>query len=294
MKWLFFTLLPLLATFKVTAQGYFSKDRIKTAADSIKFNGFMFLYSAIALIILTVRELPSTQTIIYALILSVLTVCFQCSYALSFKTGAVSLSATIVNFSIVIPILFTIIFQGEKIGFFKITGFILVVVAILLMPSNDTDESSKKGIRTSKKWFFFIIIATISTGLCSLVQNVFAKSQVSGEAEVFTALNYAFSSVLCFAILPILKSKTKEPLYKSDFKINVGLILIGLTLGIYNLCAVLAQAIIPATVYFPTICGLQILTAVIASSIMFKERPSLKQLFGIIATILAVVFINLR
>lgn len=294
MKWFFFTLLPILATFKVTVQGYFSKDRIKTMADSIKFNGFMFLFSAIALIILTVRELPSTQTIIYALTLSVLTVCAQCFYMLAFKTGAVSLSTTIFNFNIVIPILFTIIFRGEKISVFKIIGFVLVAVALLLMPSNDKDESSKKGIRTSKKWFFIIIIATVSVGLSSLVQNIFAKSQVSDEAEVFTALNYVFSSVFCFALLPILKIKVKEPLYKSDLKINVGLILIGLVLGVYNLCNVLAQAIIPATVYFPTICGLQIFTAVITSSIMFKERPSLKQLLGIIATILAVVVINLR
>ena len=294
MKWFFFILLPLLSAFKVTAQGYFSKGRIKTTADSIKFNGFMFMYSAIALILFTVRQLPSTQTIIYALIVSVVTICFQCFYVFAFKSGAVSLSTTIVNFGMVIPILFSILFQNEKINAFKIIGFILFVVAILLLPSKDKAEKGQKGIKTTKKWFVFIIIATLCSGATGVFQNIFAKSSVADEAEVFTALIYVFASILCFAILPLFKSKSQEPLYKSDFKINLGLILIGLALGLGNLCAVLAQIIIPATEYFPTTSGLQILTAVIVTSITFKETPSVKQFIGILLTILAIVVINLR
>ena len=294
MKWLFFTLLPLLCAFKVTTQGYFSKDKIKTIADSIKFNGFMFLYSAIALILFTVRQLPSKETIVFALILSVATISFQCFYVLAFKTGAVSLSTTEVNFGILIPILFSIIFQGEKVSLLKILGFALITGAILLMPSSDKTKTNNSGVKTTKKWFFFITIATICSGLISLLQNVFAKSNVADEAEVFTALSYVFSSVLCFTILPIFRIISKQPLYKSDLKINLGLILIGLALGIYNLCAVLAQVIIPATEYFPTTSGLQILVSVIVSAITFKEVPSIKQRIGILLAILAAIVINLR
>ena len=78
MKWLFFTVLPLLAMFKVTLQGYFTKGKLKTVADSIKLNGFMFMFSALALIALTVRQIPSLETVIFALILSVITIAFQC------------------------------------------------------------------------------------------------------------------------------------------------------------------------------------------------------------------------
>ena len=119
MKWLYFTILPIMSAFKVNAQGYFSKGKLKTTADSVKFNGFMFLFAAIALVVFTVRELPAYQTVLFALCGGAIAVSFQCFYVLSFKTGAVSLSATVANFSAVIPILFSVVVYDEKITLFK-------------------------------------------------------------------------------------------------------------------------------------------------------------------------------
>ena len=293
MQWLFFTILPLLSVFKITAQGYFSKGKINTIADTIKLNGFIFAYSAIALIILTVRQFPSSYTIIFALLVSILTISFQGFYVLAFKTGAVSLSTTIVNFGVTLPIIYSIIFLGEKVTTFMIIGFALIALSLILLPSGDKKPDAK-GIKTTKRWFLFVIAATICTGTINVCQNVFAESNFANEKEVFTALIYVFASILSFILLPLLKIKDKKPLYKSDLKTNVGLILIGLVLGVYNLLLVSALTFIPATVYFPTTSGLQILIAVIVSSITFNERPSLKQIFGIVVTIAAVVIINLQ
>ena len=293
MQWLFFTILPLLSAFKVTAQGYFSKGKINSAADTVKLNGFIFLYSAISLTALTVRQLPSVYTILFALFVSILTISFQCFYVFAFKTGAVSLSTTIVNFGVTLPIIYSIIFLGEKVTTFKIIGFILITIALILLPSGDKKPNAK-GIKTTKRWFLFVIAATLCTGATNVCQNVFASSNFSNEKEVFTALIYAFASIFCFILLPIFKSKIKTPLYKSDIKTNVGLILIGLVLGVYNLLVVSALTFIPATVYFPTTSGLQILTAVIVTSITFKEIPSVKQLIGIAVTVAAVVIINIQ
>lgn len=294
MKWLFFIILPLLAATKATIQGYFSKSKVKSLADTIKFNGFMFLYSSLALIIFTVRQVPTTQTIIYALIVSVLAIAFQSFYVCSFREGAVSLSTTIVNFACAIPVLFSIIFTNASVTIFKIIGFILVAVAIIILPSNNKNPNNKNGIKTTKRWLFLIITATLCSGAINIMQNVFATSAVAYQKAEFNALYFGFASVLCFLMLPILKSKSQTPLYKNDLKINLGLIVIGVVLGLYNLLVVYALEIIPATEYFPTISGLQILTAVIIASITFKEIPSVKQLIGICLTIVAVVFINLQ
>ena len=293
MQWLFFTILPLLSAFKVTAQGYFSKGKVNSVLDTIKLNGFIFLYSAISLTALTVRQLPSVQTVLFALFVSILTIAFQCFYVLAFKSGAVSLSTTIVNFGVALPIIYSIVFLGEKVTTFKIIGFILIALALILLPSGDKNPNSK-GIKTTKRWFLFVIVAMLCTGAINICQNVFASSNVANEKEVFTALIYAFASIICFILLPIFKSKIKAPLYKGDIKTNVGLILIGLVLGVYNLLVVSALTFIPATIYFPTTSGLQILTAVIVSSITFKEFPSIKQIIGIAVTVAAVVIINLQ
>lgn len=300
MKWLFFFLLPALSATKVTVQGYFSKGKVKTTADLIKFNGFLFMFSAIALTIIacfSIKNIPSGQTIIFALVLSLLAISFQCFYVLSFKTGAVSLSTTVANFGIVLPIVFSTLFYNDKLTLFKIIGFVLIACTFILIPSSDKKTNSlkvnKRQLKTSKKWFIFIILATLSTGSASIFQNISAKTPVRNEVEVLTALTYIFATIFSFILLPIVKSKTSQPLYKSDIKVNIGLFIMGITLGLYNMFAIIAQSFIPATEFFPTTSGLNILFAVITTAITFKEIPSFKQFLAIILTIVAVVIINL-
>ena len=291
MKWAFFISLPLLSTFKVITQGFFSRGKIKTLADSIKFNGLMFLFAAVSLIIFNVRQLPSVETILYALALALLSLGFQTFYVLSFKTGAVSLSSTISAFSAVIPIIFSIIVYQETIGLFKYLGFALMAVAIVLMPSSKKDGDPKKGIKTSKKWFLFITITAICSGVATIVQQVFSKSAVANEKDLFTAITFIFAFIFSLILLPIIKGK--QPLFKIDKKVGIGVIFCGLALGFYNLLVVIALSLIPASEFLPTNTGLIILTTVSLSSLVFKEVPSIKQILGIILAIVAVVFINL-
>ena len=292
MKWLFFITLPLLAMIKVTLQSYFSKEKTKTVADSIKFNAFMFTFSALTLIILTVRQIPYSQTIIYALIMSIITVAYQTFYVLAFRSGPVSLSTTIVNFSLIFPVVFSAIFYQETITTYKIIGFILFSISICLMPSNkNKKEKSKLGIRTPKIWFILIIIAALFAGAINIFQQFFSKSAVANQSAEFTALTYVFSAILSFAIYPIIKGK--QPIYKNNKKTILGLFLIGLALGIYNYLVILALTFIPATEYFPTVSGLSTLFTVIVTSITFKEFPSIKQIIGIAATIGAAIIVNI-
>ena len=292
MKWLFFITPPLLSAIKVLSQSYFSRGKVKTLADSIKFNGIMFFFAALSLSIFTVRRLPSLETVLFALIGAILALGFQIFYVASFKSGAVSLSSTVSNFSSVIPIIFSLIVYKEPIGIFKYAGFALMAVAILLMPSsNKANSHAKKGIKTTKKWFIFITLTTLCGGFAAVLQQVFSKSAVANEKELFTAIIYVFSCIFSFSILPFVKGK--EPLYKNDLKSGAGLIISGLALGFYNLLVVSALLFIPASEFFPTNTGLIILTTVVLSSITFKEIPSVKQIIGIICTIAATVVINL-
>lgn len=293
MKWLYLSILPILSTFKINAQGYFSKGKLKTTADYIKFNGFMHFFAAISLIVFTVRELPCYQTILYALCISIIAISFQCFYVLSFKNGAVSLSATIVNFSLTIPIVFSAIVFNEKITQLKWIGLVLAVIALILISTNSSkNDNSKKGIKITKKWLLFITLATLTSGFSAVIQQSFSRSEFSNQKELFTALMYVFATIFSFILLPFVK-KSNQPLYKSDAKINIGLVFTGLALGFYNLLSVSAMAVIPAGEFFPTLAGLNILISVVISSITFKEFPSIKQWIGIAVMLCAVVLINL-
>ena len=159
------------------------------------------------------------------------------------------------------------------------------------MPSSKKDGDPKKGIKTSKKWFLFITITAICSGVATIVQQVFSKSAVANEKDLFTAITFIFAFIFSLILLPIIKGK--QPLFKIDKKVGIGVIFCGLALGFYNLLVVIALSLIPASEFLPTNTGLIILTTVSLSSLVFKEVPSIKQILGIILAIVAVVFINL-
>lgn len=287
MKWLYLALMPLCSAFKVTAQGYFSKDKLKTTADILKFNAFMSLFAAISLIIFTVRALPSFETVLYALAFGGLSVTFQLVYVNAFKTGPISLTSTICNFSIIISITFSIIAYNEPITPFKIIGFFLIILSFLLIPSTE-----KNGAKTSFKWFFLSILAAVLSGTTNVIQIHFSHSAFSGEKECLNALSYIFSTIICFSIIPFIKGK--QPLYKTDKKLGLALPFIGLALGLYNLFYVCAMEIVPASEFVPSLSALTILVSISMSCITLKEKLSIKQLFGVLTTIGAVIIVNLQ
>lgn len=286
MEIFYISVMPILSAIKLNGQGYFSKGKLNSVADAIKFTAFMFLFASLSLMILTVRALPSSITIMYALLLGALTAGYQIFAAISFRSGPVSLSSTIFNFANIIPITYVAIAFSEPISFLQIIGFIFVVASFILLPSK-----SDSGVKTSKKWLILCIIAVLFSGFFTVVQKMFTVTPFAQEKSQLTAFFYLFASTLCFLLIPFFKKGQK--LYKTDVKLASGLALIGLSLGLYNLCVVSGLEIMPASQFLPTVAGLCILANVISSCIIFKEKLSIKQIIGIFTTICAVVLINL-
>ena len=286
MKWIFLTIMPLLSAFKVTSQGYFSKGKLNSTADMLKFTGYMSLFSALSLIIFTVRALPSFETVIYAFILAISSVSYQSLYSKAFTLGPISLSSTIVSFSIVISIIFSIIAYNEPVTIFKIIGFILMIFALLLTPAKKSSNT-----KTSFKWLLFCFLTVLATGIFNIVQIIFSHSDFSSEKSSLIAMSYIFASVFCFIIIPFVKGN--QPLYKTDKKLAIFLPLMGLSLGLYYLFNLSALELFPASEFLPSLSALCLLCTILISCILLKERLTIKQIFGVISTILSVVFLNL-
>lgn len=286
MKWFYLTIMPLLSAFKVTSQGYFSKGKLNSTADMLKFTGYMSLFSAISLIIFTVRELPSFETVIYALFLAISSVSYQSLYTKAFTLGPISLSSTIVSFSIAIPIIFSIVAYNEPITLFKIAGFILMIFSLILTPAKNSSKT-----KTSFKWLLFCFLTLIASGIASVIQIVFSHSEFSSEKSILIATSYLISSVFCFIIIPFIKGK--QPLYKTDKKLAIFLPLMGLALGLYYLFNLSALELFPASEILPSLSALCLLCTILISCLLLKERLSIKQIFGVLATVLSVVFLNL-
>lgn len=278
--------IPILGTIKVLIQGMASKKGVNTLKDSLVFTGILFFSLAIFVAICFAREIPSTTTIILALINGAFNVIFQVCYIQAFKIGPVSISGTIANFSMLVPLMFGIIYLNEKVTPFKIAGIFFILVAFVLLTKKDKHRSF------SIKWFILIISAFLAAGFTTSLQAFFKTTSSASQRNEYLVVNYLFATILCFVIALICKRKDKTTMVKNKYTIG-GPILIGIVLGIYQVLVMFGLSIIDVSIYSPVTAALAVIFLLVSSIFVFKDRPTLIQYIGITIGVIGVIMVNL-
>lgn len=285
MGFLIILLCGMLSCAKVTIQGSFARRSIKNGNDSIMANCYIFAFTSIMFLIL-MRDGISVHVISYAVFFGVFSALFQIFYALALKTGPFSISCMLINLSMIIPAVFSIIFFDEKLTLSKLSGFILCLTALFLNTKSDGKE-------VNSKWFFYVIAALVSTGSLSVVQKIFAKSAYSNELSQFIFLGYFVAFLVTLIVILIQKKKKSEITFKVN-KHNILLILgIVLCLGVFQYFNTMANSFIDAIVLNPSVCGLSTMLSSISGRIIFKEKFTRKQLLSIFVGVVAIILISL-
>ena len=163
-------ILCVLATSKVTLQGQFAKKAENTFCNAICFNTIIFVTSAL----LFVKWIAGSHmlTAVFGAIFGLLTVLFQAFYIIAMSNGNVSLTVMIVNFSMIIPIAFSLIYYNEKMTAFQMIGILLVITALLL-----SIEKGGKKYKSFKKWLFLAVCASLINGCLAVCQKIFASGE---------------------------------------------------------------------------------------------------------------------
>ena len=283
-----FILMPILSAIKVLTQARYSKKSLNTFSDVLLYNAIAFFFSALVLSIIFLRQLPPIEVWLYACISAITNVLYQIFYTLTLKTGPVAVSAIINSFNIVFTLLAGAIFFNEQWSVYTIIGFAFMSVAFCLVP---TKTDNKKA---NLKWLCFIILTFVSCGLYGVVMLFFSKSQFGTMKSEYVAITFTIASVICL-ILAFFNTKVrKEPIsIKRNFELPIVTLVIGGTLGLYNLLNVIAVQKFPSYIVSPVISGLIIILTMLASAVINKEKITLKMLIGTIFAVIAIVLLNL-
>ena len=283
-----FILMPILSAIKVLTQARYSKKSLNTFSDVLLYNAIAFFFSALVLSIIFLRQLPPIEVWLYACISAITNVLYQIFYTLTLKTGPVAVSAIINSFNIVFTLLAGAIFFNEQWSVYTIIGFAFMSVAFCLVP---TKTDNKKA---NLKWLCFIILTFVSCGLYGVVMLFFSKSQFGTMKSEYVAITFTIASVICL-ILAFFNTKVrKEPIsIKRNFELPIVTLVIGGTLGLYNLLNVIAFQKFPSYIVSPVISGLIIILTMLASAVINKEKITLKMLIGTIFAVIAIVLLNL-
>ncbi len=284
MDYIIIFILCVLSTLKVSFQGAFSKVSVQNTADALAFNGLVFGVSAVLFLYTIPGCAPAVW--IYAAFGACFTVLFQLFYARALAVGNVSLTALIVNFSMVINVMVSYFVYHEPMSGVRLLGVILTVLSFFVC------TEFKGGKRSEKKWLLLALGAMLATSGLSIVQKIFGKSEYKEQTQAFVSCMYIVAMLLTIVVYRIFKRTGETKSFKTDKRPILFALAVGVSLALYQFLYTYAVSVLDGTFFFPVHTGGNIVLSTLSGVLVFRDKLKAKQILGIFIGIIAVVLMN--
>lgn len=292
MTFLIITLMCVLASTKVTIQSSFSRGKSSSGAQKHLFNAILFGTIGLMFSFSLFGGGIHPYTFVFGAVVGALSVLFQFSYLKAFSTGRVTLTVILNNFSMLIPMVYSIIFLNEGFGYIKIIATLLAAVSFFLVVKKDKNEKDIDG-KVKIKWLIYTMLLFLSGGICSAVQKAYAVKMEEIQVFEFVAIAYFCAMLLSLVLFGFERIEHRDEKVGASGKMVLFAVLVGLSLGLFQCVNTYAPSIIEGTVLYPAYnSGVSVLIAIIGA-VLFKERLTVKQYIGSAVGILAVVLLCL-
>ncbi len=215
---------------------------------------------------------------------------FVVSWLISVKKGAYIMLDVYLMLGLVIPIISGSIIYDECITLRQLFGMLVLFVAVLIMCSYN---SSIKGKMTLSSIVLLTVCGTAS-GLTDLSQKLFIEQGQNTDVSVFNFYTYVFSSLVLVLCYHIFNQKNHKKISIIGFKHIFGYILVmSVCLFINSYFNTMAAAYLSSVQLYPLSKGMALILSLVMSTIFFKERLTLKCIFGMTLAFAALMLINL-
>lgn len=254
-----------------------------------------FLFAAIgfliALLIANKSPVPTLPTLITGIVAGISFSAAAYLYIISLATGPFTVSAVMLNFSNFAPILYCMIFPGEKVSLLKWCGIAIMIASVYILTSR-----SKKGEEKpiSAKWILCISLTFIFNSLISYmirIQNYYAGISGKDETFLFYVLLFISASLVSLFIFIFAKGfKTKQNAPRLVFPA----LCLAITIGANTLTqSLLYNLNVPVSIQSPIINGSSILMTALFGRIFFRDKLTAKAKIGIILGTGAIIILSI-
>lgn len=206
--------------------------------------------------------------------------------AITAQKSGISIASVASKMGVIIPIVFGIYMYDEKAGILKITGIIVALIAVYM-----ASVRQKENLPVTKSILLPIILFVGSGIIETSLKFVESRYVEPNGIPIFSATIFACAAIVGFVIL-LLKFTSKSML--PDLKS----IPAGIALGVINYYSIyfLLRALQFNGTESSTIFTLNNVSIVMLSSVLgfviFKERLSSKNIFGIILAVLSIILVT--
>jgi drug/metabolite transporter (DMT)-like permease len=199
------------------------------------------------------------------------------------RIGHFGYSNAIYRSSFLIPVVFSVVFLGEKPSIASFAGILFILTSILLI-SWSNDAFTKGKINSNSLWFLLIVWAFTLSGLPRIGQLLISRNKLNSFAYLF--MSYAIGFILLFIFFLIRRQRVKglALLYGS-------LAAVASFVGVY--CTLEALKLLPAAVVFPVTLSAPIMLGMFISFI-YRERNKLTGWIGVFLGICGILILSLE
>jgi len=244
--------------------------------------GYLLSYDEFNKIITTI----SITNLISAFLIGTLFIINFVLIDVSTKKTGIAITTVMAKMSVIIPIIFTLIYYSENINLLKILGIITALLAILLTVYNSNNENKKNKLSVIPLILFAGMGATDIIIKFSQASN----KQAGISSEVFTTLLFIVSFISgIFWYVTLSKKQKKFNKIDIIYGIILGLINFG---SIYFFISALNTEIFSSSVIFGINHTSVVVASVLLGSILFKEGLSKINILGIIFSIISIILLT--
>jgi drug/metabolite transporter (DMT)-like permease len=237
---------------------------------------------------LEIANLPHYSWFYYTVLLGAFFIGVFNLMAITTQRSGLSVVSVATKMSLVIPILFGLLYYKESLGIFKLTGILLALSAVYL-----ASIKSKVGLLISRRNIIFPLLIFLGSGIIDLSIKFIEDSFVTeDQVPLFSGVVFAAAAMVGILLLTI-------QAVRGRFKFELRNIAGGIVLGIanygslYYLVKALRSDVLESSGIFTVNNVAVVMLSTLAGIVLFKEKLSPKNWLGVFLAILSIVLVML-
>jgi len=237
---------------------------------------------------ITISQLPNLNWFYYSLVLGALFIIVFNLMAITTQRSGLSAVSVATKMSVVIPVLFGLIYYNESLGATKLIGIGIALIAVYL-----TSKKSNQGISINRKLILLPILVFVGSGIIDTSLKFLEDTYVANnDVPLFSAIIFLAAAIIGFIIIII-------QVIKGSLKFEIKNVIAGICLGvpnyfsIYYLVKALRSDILESSGIFAINNVSIVMLSTFAGIFLFKEKLIRKNWIGIALAILSIILISL-
>ncbi|MBT8263370.1 MAG: DMT family transporter [Bacteroidia bacterium] len=234
-------------------------------------------------------DIVNKDWFVYTAVLGLLFIIIFNLMAITTQRSGLSVVSVATKMSLVIPILFGLLYYKESLGIYKFIGIILALVAVYL-----ASIKTRSGLRINRSNLIYPFLVFLGSGIIDTSLKYLEDTHVAkNEVSIFSSMIFATAAVTGLFILI-------WQMIKGSFRFEVKNVIGGIALGIpnyfsvYFLVKALRSDILESSGIFTVNNVAVVMTSTLVGILLFHEKLLVKNWIGIALAVISIFLVTLN